>query len=250
MKEITSPVPHHLLGELYKLPNQAGIRSIIEKTCRVYMFSEHVEKYIFLKTTDAYCYLVGELTENDITTLVHFFHTFPDIKLLCDERHHTQFLNHGMHFCPRVDLIYPKSSIDTPNKSPLIVRPIDTPDFGRQCPWWGFVTGLYGSEEIFFKNGFGVAICEGNTVLSAAYAACVGGGFAEIAIATSPGHEGKGMATLAAKHCINECLARNLTPEWSCNAENIGSLRVALKSGFTLNRYYSFLINGHSKTPL
>lgn len=242
MKKLFSPIPAHLLTELCTLPNQAGIHSLLNKTCAGDAFSNAPERHVLLKSSEAYCYFAGELLDSELHDFVQFLKTFPMVKLLCQESLHTHLLIEGMKACVRIDLIYQNSSIEIKDLLPFLVKPITSSKLGRKCPWWSFIIGLYGSEEMFFKNGFGVALCREDNVLCATYAAYVGGGYAEIGIVTSPGHEGKGLATLAGKYCVQECLKRRLIPEWSCNFDNPASLRVALKAGFTLTRYYAFLL--------
>jgi hypothetical protein len=241
MNYINSHIPALLVKELLTLPNQAGVRSLINQTCFGEVFPKHPDKYVLLKSMDAYCYLAGELDENDVTDLMQFLNTFPSIKLVCDERHHAPLLLRGLTLCARVDLVYKGASTYIATSPSLTIKQISTPEFGKDCPWFDFVTGLYGSDDIFLKNGFGFAVCEGETVLSSSYAACIGDNHCEIAIATAPEHEGKGMATFAVNACVQECLKRDLIPEWSCNANHPASLRVALKSGFVVKRYYAFL---------
>jgi GNAT superfamily N-acetyltransferase len=237
MNTVATSIPPHLLEELYCLPNQAGVCSLINQTCLGEAFPNEPSKFVLLKTTAPFCYLAGGLDDGELMSLLQYFKTFPEILLICDERHHTRLLLQGMKSVPRIQLFYKNPSINITMPPGLTFHKILDADFGRQCPWFEVV----GSHELFFQHRFGIAVCEGNVVLSAAYAACVGNNHCEIAIATHPEHQNKGAATLAVKAAIQECLERGWVPEWSCEYSNAASLRVALKTGFTLQRYYSFL---------
>ncbi|MBL7032696.1 MAG: GNAT family N-acetyltransferase [Candidatus Delongbacteria bacterium] len=52
-------------------------------------------------------------------------------------------------------------------------------------------------------------------------------------IETLPEYEGRGVATATAARFVERCLERALIPYWECDRENIGSVRVAEKVGFT-----------------
>lgn len=60
----------------------------------------------------------------------------------------------------------------------------------------------------------------------------VGGGYAEIDIITIEEYQRKGLASVVGVHFIQDCLSRNLIPNWSCHTDNAASNELARKLGF------------------
>ena len=79
---------------------------------------------------------------------------------------------------------------------------------------------------------FGVCLMVGDEVASICCAVAVGGGEAEVDIFTEEKYRRRGYAQWAACAFIEECLARNLTPSWSCWPEREASYALAKKLGF------------------
>ena len=145
--------------------------------------------------------------------------------------------------CPRIELWYTSKDVDTeffPIKNSAVIQNISA-DIFLKCMWYEFISSLYGSSELFLNNGFGVALCDNESVMSEAYAAGIGKNLCEIGIATHADYRGQGVATHTAAHLLKQCLDRQLVPVWSCDYENPASFKVALKLGFEVKRYYAFL---------
>ncbi|MBN1260147.1 MAG: GNAT family N-acetyltransferase [Anaerolineae bacterium] len=79
---------------------------------------------------------------------------------------------------------------------------------------------------------FGVCLMRGEELLSVCIAVSVGGGEAEIDIHTEAVHRGKGFGFLTACAFIETCLARGLTPSWTCWPHREASQALAKKLGF------------------
>ncbi|WP_024285591.1 GNAT family N-acetyltransferase [Cellulomonas sp. KRMCY2] len=58
----------------------------------------------------------------------------------------------------------------------------------------------------------------------------------EIGIETHPDYRRRGLASVAASAMIEDLLAADLTPVWSCREDNVGSLRLAHVLGFAVSR--------------
>jgi predicted GNAT family acetyltransferase len=55
-------------------------------------------------------------------------------------------------------------------------------------------------------------------------------------VETLPEHRGKGYALAAAAAMIHVAVASGLTPVWSCRRENVASVRLAERLGFSVSR--------------
>jgi len=240
MKNVQS-INQKILKELDTLPNQPVLYSILEKRNLGGYFSNNPEKYIVVKSNAQYAFLAGELEETDLQDVLAFLQSYENITLICNEQYHSWFLKNSYKLCPRIEFLYTAKTIELlPIQSNFVLKNIDHEIFTR-CMWYTFITNLYGSPERFLNNGFGVALCDNNTIASEAYAACIGKGFCEVGITTHTNYRGQGLATQTAGQLVKQCLDRNLVPMWSCDYENPASWKVALKLGFTVNRYYAFL---------
>lgn len=100
---------------------------------------------------------------------------------------------------------------------------------------------LGGSEKIL-ETIFAFALVDENGIsIAQAYGTMVGNDSCEIGVIINPDYRGKGYIVYPAIKVIEKCLDLNLKPVWSCNTENIASLKTALKLGFTIKRHYAFL---------
>jgi hypothetical protein len=79
---------------------------------------------------------------------------------------------------------------------------------------------------------FGVCVTVEGKIASDCSAVAVGGGEAEVDIHTQGESRRQGHAMRAACAFIEECLARDLTPNWSCWPQREASCALALKLGF------------------
>lgn len=240
MKRIES-IDQAIQKDLNSLPNQPIIHAMIEKRNLSDFFSTEPQKYVLIKRNAAYTVLAGELDESALKHVSDLLNTYDQIKLDCDEQYHHWFLKNGYKLCPRIELEYTAKNIELPQpKNNFILKNIDAAIFAK-CSWRDFISLLYGSSELFLHNGFGVALTDNELVIGEAYAACIGNGFCEVGIVTHPDYRGQGIATQVAAALIKQCLDRQLIPMWSCDSENPASLKVALKLGFVVKRYYAYL---------
>jgi GNAT superfamily N-acetyltransferase len=225
------------------LPNQTLINGIVHNIHPHQLFKQN-ESSLFIKSNALYAYLAGELNESELQEIAAQLSTYDEVTLICEEKFHTFFLEHGYSLQPRIEfefsLANKKNAIECPVGCAIV--PIKTIGLFKKCLRFDFISTLYGSSEHFLNTGFGFALVDdqGNP-LAEAYAALLSNQACEISVITHPEHRSKGFSTLVVHHMICECLKRGLQPHWSCNADNAASRSVAHKSGFTIKRYYAQL---------
>jgi GNAT acetyltransferase len=106
---------------------------------------------------------------------------------------------------------------------------------GAVDPW--VVNAVWGGPERFVEQAFGWAVLTANGALASFCTVCaIGGGEAEVEIGTNPAHRRRGLALATGARFIEDCLARGLTPAWTCATGNAGSERLADLLGFRFTR--------------
>jgi GNAT superfamily N-acetyltransferase len=98
----------------------------------------------------------------------------------------------------------------------------------------GEIRWMWPSEEQFLSSGFGYAAHTVDRILCWCTAEYVSRDRCGIGITTDPGFEGRGLATATAARFVAESLRRGIVPHWECVRDNLASVRVAEKVGFTL----------------
>ncbi len=88
------------------------------------------------------------------------------------------------------------------------------------------------SPRSFFENGFGFWLMAGDEIACECRSVFVGGGAVEIDIHTEEKYQRRGLAPIVASAFIEECLARDLRPNWECWWDNQPSMSLAQKLGF------------------
>jgi len=106
----------------------------------------------------------------------------------------------------------------------MVVRPME----------WG-----YGSVEAYLEHCFAcVAIRDGRTVAFSPVNN-LSGTLCELGIATDPEHRRRGLGVATVAAALRMARERGMTrADWHCDPRNPGSVRVAEKVGFTLDREY------------
>jgi RimJ/RimL family protein N-acetyltransferase len=117
----------------------------------------------------------------------------------------------------------------------LLARPsLDVPDHVHH-----WMRSNWGSAEAFFARGFGFATLHDDAIVSWSLADCISRGQAEIGIHTRPEYRRRRLATITAAAAVEYALGSGLDAVgWHCNEDNAGSIGVAEKVGFTLERRY------------
>lgn len=97
----------------------------------------------------------------------------------------------------------------------------------------GEVAWMWSALDRFYAHGFGVAAAIGNAAVCWCTAEYVSRSLCGIGIATVPDFQRRGIATAVAVRFVEESLRRGLIPHWECYDQNLPSVRVAEKAGFT-----------------
>jgi GNAT superfamily N-acetyltransferase len=99
---------------------------------------------------------------------------------------------------------------------------------------------FWASAADFIEHGIGTCVIKDGEVVSLCYSACIAADFAEIDIITQAEYRGMGLAGIAARAFVAECLRRGIKPTWDCFIQNTPSLRLANSLGFTQSFVYPF----------
>ncbi|MCM3028424.1 GNAT family N-acetyltransferase [Bacillus safensis] len=101
-----------------------------------------------------------------------------------------------------------------------------------------YYEAYWGGTDRFLSKGIGVAIFDGENVVSECVSIFSSENRAEIDIWTDETYRGKGLALLAAQHMISICLEKKRTPHWDCDVHHLASINLAEKLGFQRLKTY------------
>ena len=103
----------------------------------------------------------------------------------------------------------------------------------------GWMKANWGSTSDFVEKGFGFCTLHDKRIVSWSLADCVSGNACEIGIHTREDYRRQGLATLTAAATVDHSLSSGLKyVGWHCDEYNLGSIGVAEKVGFKLERKY------------
>jgi RimJ/RimL family protein N-acetyltransferase len=103
----------------------------------------------------------------------------------------------------------------------------------------GWMRTNWGSISDFMEKGFGFCTLRDKQIVSWSIADCVSGNAGEIGIHTHEDYRRQGLATLTAAAAVDYSLSSGLRyVGWHCDEYNMGSIGVAEKVGFKLERKY------------
>jgi GNAT superfamily N-acetyltransferase len=129
----------------------------------------------------------------------------------------------------------------------LLVRRLDPTDsahlegLGPETAWigktWGGPSGLAASGYAWG------AFAEGQLV-SVACPFFIGERYEDLGVVTEPEYRGLGLSTACAGAVCLDVLGRGRQPSWTTSPDNLASLRVAEKLGFSIQRYDRLYIVG------
>jgi RimJ/RimL family protein N-acetyltransferase len=122
----------------------------------------------------------------------------------------------------------------------LTIRPLDR-DLLQRCEWRAEMEFYCGSVDNFLANGLGLCAMMGEEIVVEAYASSLGDARAEIGAITREAYRGRGYAPKTCAYLIQACERRGYRPYWSCDADNLASIRVARKLGFRREGAYQIL---------
>ncbi|MCK4634183.1 GNAT family N-acetyltransferase, partial [Candidatus Bathyarchaeota archaeon] len=103
----------------------------------------------------------------------------------------------------------------------------------------GWMKTNWGSTSDFVEKGFGFCTLHDKRIVSWSIADCVSGNACEIGIRTRGDYRRQGLATLTAAATVDYSLSSGFKyVGWHCGEDNLGSIGVAEKVGFKLERKY------------
>jgi len=97
----------------------------------------------------------------------------------------------------------------------------------------GWILSFWHTVDDFLEKGFGFCLVQGEAIVSWCLTVYASGDDYELGLATAPGHRNRGYATLVAAACVEHSVEHGFTPHWHCDEENLPSVRVAEKVGFS-----------------
>ncbi|MDR0897602.1 MAG: GNAT family N-acetyltransferase [Oscillospiraceae bacterium] len=95
----------------------------------------------------------------------------------------------------------------------------------------------FGTAEAFLADGLGVALLQGDALVSGCSSFCRHADGYEIQVDTRADRQRQGLATCVSAAFILRCLDLGWMPHW--DAANVASLRLAERLGFVLDRAYT-----------
>ncbi|MCK1992103.1 GNAT family N-acetyltransferase [Peribacillus muralis] len=102
---------------------------------------------------------------------------------------------------------------------------------------------FWGSAVDFLDKGFGYSVVHDETVVASECTSIFRGKvYAEIDIYTKADYRGMGLAQKAAQAFIEQCLKHKMLPRWDCNVENLASMKLAGRLGFSEPSIYSIFV--------
>lgn len=239
MKRLSVITSNIILEELRGFPLQAVIWGILEKNNKGNIFELPGGSVLIMEeSNDPFVFFAGPITSRaiDIAIPMTTHANYPMI--YCHPRYHHLFIEKNWDFHLRAEMRLEQPLRALSIKNGFEIQAIESLDFFKQCFWFKETSERYGSPEQFLKHGKGYALCKAGHILSEAYTDYLGGGYMEIGVVTHPNYRGQGFGSQIASHLISKCLEENHIPNWSCQINNRASMKVALKIGFIISRYY------------
>lgn len=89
------------------------------------------------------------------------------------------------------------------------------------------------STENFLQNGIGFCVMDKEKIISEAVSIFKSQKYAEVDIITDSNYRGKGLASIIGERFIEYCISHNIEPRWDCDIDNIASINLGSKLGFT-----------------
>ncbi|WP_444936861.1 GNAT family N-acetyltransferase [Microbulbifer sp. JMSA004] len=105
--------------------------------------------------------------------------------------------------------------------------------------WKDIFTPCCGDFNTFISNHIAIYEIRHGIIVSEGYAIC-GENIAELGAISHAEFRGQGGATTTCSHILSFCKKNNLTPVWTCRADNSASIATAYRLGFEHHRDYMF----------
>lgn len=171
------------------------------------------------------------------------------------------FVAAGADFIPLLRAAFPDletwpriifSQREAPSTMPAagsVVRrlaPSDVPLLQAMTPESAWIYKTWGSAAGLAGSGYGWGAFVNGELASVACTFFLGETYEEIGVATEPQHRGQGLSTACAGALCTDIHARGHRPSWTTSPDNVASIRVAQKLGFTFQRHDHLYVVGIS----
>jgi RimJ/RimL family protein N-acetyltransferase len=116
------------------------------------------------------------------------------------------------------------------------VRPVtavDTPHLQSLSSASSWIAKTWGGADGLAASGMAWGAWENGRLAAIACTFFLGDQIEELGVATEPEHRGRGLSAACAGPLCQDIRARGRSPSWTTSPDNIASLRVAQKLGFT-----------------
>jgi RimJ/RimL family protein N-acetyltransferase len=107
-------------------------------------------------------------------------------------------------------------------------------ELGQETDW---LSKTWNGPADLAASGTAWGAFAANQLVSVACPFFVGEGYEDIGVVTEPGYRGLGLSAACAGVVCQDILGRGRRPSWSTSPDNLASLRVAEKLGFSFQRY-------------
>lgn len=108
-----------------------------------------------------------------------------------------------------------------------------------QCIWADDIIHVFGSISGFLTNGLGFCILHSGKIVAEAYASFWGANRIEVAVVTASEFQRRGLAFFVSNHLIEACETLGFETYWSCDANNIASINLAKRHGYSKEKKYT-----------
>lgn len=99
---------------------------------------------------------------------------------------------------------------------------------------------FWDSAEDFLQNGIGFSLLFDNKVVSSCFSSAIFEDKLEFGVETDKEFRGKGYSIYPVLAMAEYSLSIGYEPVWACRKENIGSVKLARKAGFSASSYHSY----------
>lgn len=153
----------------------------------------------------------------------------------------------AIDFTTRVAALDEAARIDAAVPDGMRLASIDAMLLPR-TEWYEDTVHAFGSVDRWLQHGIGWALLAGDEIVAEALAGPEWDGTWEMGVVTRALHRGRGYGTLVSRATARACEARGGRVWWNANADNLPSLGIARRIGFSRERSYD-LAAWHAPLP-
>lgn len=147
----------------------------------------------------------------------------------------------GVFLCRTKRVMFDYTGVKNCPTSKYNIKKMDRNDYvrinGPEAP-----KNFWETPEDFIDNGIGFLIELDGTIACYCFSSFANSNKIEIGIETVSSYRRKGLASIIATHMLRYCIDNKLQPLWSCRIENIQSMNLAQKLGFTPKSEHEYFI--------